>query len=190
MAEVTAIKTLDDSEALEWLRAQPNGRITLPPTELGRRWGWPRYKVTRRLKAWSKAGHVTRRGNTLMVPVGAVEKTVARAHAQKKQHLDNTPVLHGLGAASVAAPNSAHATDLVAPFVAPQPVAPVAAMRLLPQPKRTSRPLVAIAYGFFGLGIGINVWNAWTGGALTDMALPATWAYWPRASCSSFRPGR
>jgi hypothetical protein len=40
--------------------------------------------------------------------------------------------------------------------------------------RRTSHPLVAIAYGFFGLGVGINIWNAWTGGALTDMALPAT----------------
>ena len=42
------------------------------------------------------------------------------------------------------------------------------------QPRRTSRPLIAIAYGFFALGVGINVWNAWTSGALTDMALPAT----------------
>jgi hypothetical protein len=40
--------------------------------------------------------------------------------------------------------------------------------------RRTSRPLVAIAYGFFGLGVGINIWNACTGGTLTDVALPAT----------------
>jgi hypothetical protein len=39
---------------------------------------------------------------------------------------------------------------------------------------RASWPLVIIAYGFFGLGIGINVWNAWTGGAIADVALPAT----------------
>jgi hypothetical protein len=38
---------------------------------------------------------------------------------------------------------------------------------------RTNYALVAIAYGFFALGIGINVWNATTGGVLTDMALPA-----------------
>jgi hypothetical protein len=42
-----------------------------------------------------------------------------------------------------------------------------------PQPSHANRPLVALAYGFFGLGIGINGWNAWTGGALIDMALPA-----------------
>jgi hypothetical protein len=41
-------------------------------------------------------------------------------------------------------------------------------------PRRTRWALVAIsAYGFFMLGIGINVWNAMTGGAPTDMALPA-----------------
>jgi hypothetical protein len=40
-------------------------------------------------------------------------------------------------------------------------------------PRRTHWALVAIAYGFFMLGIGINVWNAMTGGSLTDMALPA-----------------
>jgi hypothetical protein len=31
---------------------------------------------------------------------------------------------------------------------------------------------VAIAYGFFAPGIGINVWNATMGGAITDMAVP------------------
>jgi hypothetical protein len=40
-------------------------------------------------------------------------------------------------------------------------------------PRRTHWALVAIAYGFFMLGIGINVWNAMTGSAPTDMALPA-----------------
>jgi hypothetical protein len=39
--------------------------------------------------------------------------------------------------------------------------------------RRTNYALVAIAYGFFLLGIGINIWNAATGGTLTDMALPA-----------------
>ena len=38
---------------------------------------------------------------------------------------------------------------------------------------RTNYALVVIAYGFFGLGIGINVWNAMTGATLAEMALPA-----------------
>jgi hypothetical protein len=39
--------------------------------------------------------------------------------------------------------------------------------------RRTNYALAAIAYGFFALGIGINVWNASSGGAIADMALPA-----------------
>src|SRR5215471_5580049 len=39
--------------------------------------------------------------------------------------------------------------------------------------RRTNYALVAIAYGFFLLGIGINVWNASAGGPQADMALPA-----------------
>jgi hypothetical protein len=39
--------------------------------------------------------------------------------------------------------------------------------------RRTNYALVVIAYGFFSLGIGINVWNAMIGGALADVALPA-----------------
>jgi hypothetical protein len=39
--------------------------------------------------------------------------------------------------------------------------------------RRTNYALVAIAYGFFALGVGINIWNAATGDPLTDMALPA-----------------
>jgi hypothetical protein len=39
--------------------------------------------------------------------------------------------------------------------------------------RRTNYALVVIAYGFFSLGIGINVWNAMMGGTLADIALPA-----------------
>jgi hypothetical protein len=39
--------------------------------------------------------------------------------------------------------------------------------------RRTTDARVAIAYGFFALGIGINGWNATMGGAITDMAVPA-----------------
>jgi len=78
MVEVVAIRELTEEEALSWLRAQPNSRITLPPAELGRRWAWPRYKVTRRVKAWSKAGHVTRRGNTVKVADEVQQHALAR----------------------------------------------------------------------------------------------------------------
>jgi hypothetical protein len=36
-----------------------------------------------------------------------------------------------------------------------------------------SIPLVFIAYGFFALGVGINIWNAVTAGPITNTLLPA-----------------
>src|SRR5262245_10955309 len=58
---------LSEDDALGWLRAQPGGRITATDSELGRRWDWPRQRVGRRLKAWAKAGHIKRRGNTVTI---------------------------------------------------------------------------------------------------------------------------
>jgi hypothetical protein len=40
-------------------------------------------------------------------------------------------------------------------------------------PRYASIPLVAIAYGFFALGVSINIWNAMTGGPIANMILPA-----------------
>lgn len=62
---VTPIRSLDEEAAIAWLRAQPGGRAKLSDAELGRRWGWKRQRVGRRIKAWSKEGRVTRRGNTV-----------------------------------------------------------------------------------------------------------------------------
>ncbi len=67
MAEIAPIRTFDEAAALEWLRAQPGGRTKLPAAELGRRWGWHRQRAGRRLKAWARAGLITRRGNTVTV---------------------------------------------------------------------------------------------------------------------------
>jgi hypothetical protein len=41
------------------------------------------------------------------------------------------------------------------------------------QPRYASIPLVIIAYGFFVLGIGINVWNARNAGPIANVLLPA-----------------
>src|SRR5712672_2136312 len=62
---VQPIRTIDDEAALAWLRAQPGGRSKLSDAELGRRWGWKRQRVGRRVKAWAKDGRITRRGNTI-----------------------------------------------------------------------------------------------------------------------------
>jgi hypothetical protein len=70
---VQPIRTIDDKAALDWLRAQPGGRTKLSDAELGRRWGWKRQRVGRRVKAWAKDGRITRRGNTITyADLGAV----------------------------------------------------------------------------------------------------------------------
>jgi hypothetical protein len=40
-------------------------------------------------------------------------------------------------------------------------------------PRYASIPLAVIAYGFFTLGVSINIWNAVTGGPIANMILPA-----------------
>jgi len=36
------------------------------------------------------------------------------------------------------------------------------------QPRYASVPLVVIAYGFFALGVSINIWNAWSAGPIAN----------------------
>src|SRR5260221_7486108 len=62
---VPPIRPIDDEAAIAWLRAQPGRRTRLSGAELGRRWGWKRQRVGRRIKAWVKDGRITRRGNTI-----------------------------------------------------------------------------------------------------------------------------
>jgi hypothetical protein len=50
---------------------------------------------------------------------------------------------------------------------------PVGDVTVAAPSRLTNYALVTVAYGFFLLGVGVNVWNASTGGTLTDMALPA-----------------
>ncbi len=119
MAEFAPIRAFDDAEALAWLRRQPGGRTNLPAAELGRRWGWPRWRVGRRLAAWKAAGHIRWLGRTITATAGA--RSTATNSAQRT---DRTKKLAHLSqphrAAAVAAPRAAPAvrrspaTDAVA----------------------------------------------------------------------------
>src|SRR5467141_4174347 len=70
---VTPIRPFDDEAALAWLRAQPGGRTKLSDAELGRRWGWKRQRVGRRVKAWVKDGRISRRGSTITYTLTSAE---------------------------------------------------------------------------------------------------------------------
>lgn len=71
MANVVAFearsKELSETEALDWLRAQPDGRTSANNAALAERWGWTRYRLASRLKLWQAAGLVSRRGKILTV---------------------------------------------------------------------------------------------------------------------------
>jgi hypothetical protein len=100
MADISPIRPLDEAAALDWLRSQPGGRIDLPAAELGRRWGWHRQRTGRRLKAWTKAGLVTRRRNIITVAdasvtppkAGPVTRPVRVTRAHTIEPLSKEPV--------------------------------------------------------------------------------------------------
>jgi hypothetical protein len=85
--EVLPIRPFDETAALTWLRNQPGGRTTLSGAELGRRWGWDRRRVSRRLREWKRAGVVRGRGLSIVVvdnapptvPEGATSDATAPA---------------------------------------------------------------------------------------------------------------
>jgi hypothetical protein len=66
---------LSEEQGLDWLRAQPGGRVTMSNAELGREWNKHREQVRRWVNGWCDAGLVKRRGDTVtvIVPDGVTE---------------------------------------------------------------------------------------------------------------------
>jgi hypothetical protein len=52
---IVPIQPLDEASSLAWLKSQPSRRTYLSAAELARRWGWPRYTVSRKLQCWDAA---------------------------------------------------------------------------------------------------------------------------------------
>jgi hypothetical protein len=117
---VVPIRELSDEEAIAWLRS--NGPINLTHEQLGRRWGWERYKVSRRLRAWDKAGQIVRDGSTITVPqeLPQLPRALVETPAPKVGAVD-CPKVHSVDGAreflgAITAPSTA---PIVAPSVAP-----------------------------------------------------------------------
>ena len=108
--EVLPLRPLTEATALEWLRRQPGGRTTLSGAELGRRWGWPRYNVSRRLQRWRKDGFVAQQGRFLV----AVDIEPPEAATTGLQHVDAAPELVPQSDRSVAVRNAAQNAATVA----------------------------------------------------------------------------
>jgi hypothetical protein len=104
---IVPIHPVDEAAALAWLRAQPGGRTDLPAAELGRRWGWQRYQVTRRLQRWEKDGLVTWQGESL-VAVGVARVAADDEVTQDSLQQPATPAENGATAGrSLAVRNAA-----------------------------------------------------------------------------------
>ena len=67
MTETDPSRPFNETEALTWLRSQPNGRITASAAELNRQWGWNRMRAGRRLRAWENAGYIQRNAGEVVV---------------------------------------------------------------------------------------------------------------------------
>jgi hypothetical protein len=67
MTETVPSRPLDEAEALTWLRAQPDRRVTASAAELARQWGWNRMRAGRRLRAWQLAGYIRRNAEEIIV---------------------------------------------------------------------------------------------------------------------------
>jgi hypothetical protein len=83
--------SLDDLEALAWLRSQPKGRVAVNAAKLGRQWGWNRTRTSRRLKAWEQAGLICRNAEAITVP-GSVTPTVTEDTAAVTEAADVTRI--------------------------------------------------------------------------------------------------
>lgn len=125
---------LSEDQAIAWLRAQ--GRVTVTAAELGRRWGWHRQRVGRRLRAWHMAGEIQwfEAEKTIVTPVTPVTVTV-------------TPPSHTL-------------PEPVTPPVtmAPEPVTPVTPTALPVTPVRRrggTVKLLGCVLIFSGVGLGL-----------------------------------
>ena len=92
---------------------------------------------------------------------------------QRRSRAKRKPYVTMPAAKPVQISGSEKANEIKADVTVAHPSAHAGQREIVTAPKRTNYALVAIAYGFFALGIGINVWNAATGGTITDMALPA-----------------
>jgi len=166
-SNVTPLRALGEDDALAWLRSQPGMRTNLPAAELARRWGWPRYKVTRWLQRWRKSGLVVQRGRALMAIDIEPVKAAAKAATERMQHVDVVTKPGSQLGRSVAVRNAARDAATVA---APESDY-VTRLLMLYEPGTVIRPLSGEP-GIPGLGI-VPVPVAPRSGRFPDQTRPA-----------------
>jgi hypothetical protein len=165
-------KELSESEALDWLRVQPDGRAQASNAALAERWGWSRYRVARRLKEWQAAGLITKRGKAWAVtarddaPVAMVKPLIAQEPLTAREQLIALEPLIAQPPKPVIAPEPPVAHDVPAVVPAPVPTEPPpavsaavtpAAPAVVPAGSRTTALIVgATALGLAAVGLVLN----------------------------------
>lgn len=81
-ANVVALHSFSDDEALMWLSDHVDGRVETSLGDLARQFGWPLIRLRRRLTSWVEAGLITQftvgRGKVVLAPTRTPRETAAQ----------------------------------------------------------------------------------------------------------------
>jgi hypothetical protein len=142
-ANVVALHSFSDDEALMWLSDHVDGRVETSLGDLARQFGWPLIRLRRRLAAWVEAGLITQftlgRGKVVLAPA----RTAREAATQLVGH--------------------AFATVLAAPAPAHKPRSVVAVI--------SAALLLLTAFGLTGVGLVMNARFASSFGQTLEAAI-------------------
>src|SRR5690348_12279160 len=152
---VSAAPTIDDAEALQQLRANPGAEVSA--AELAEAWGWSRAKVNRRLKAWTDAGLLPRKGRR-RPPVRS-----KRAAPTASAAADPSSAIEGVLAQLAESPAQKIESDVSADARSVESVQVAAAKRPRIGPRAAVRAasgmvLIAAAAAIAWYGVRINAW--------------------------------
>jgi hypothetical protein len=172
--DVTPLRSLSDDQALAWLRDQPDSRTPAGPAELGRRWGWSRHAVSRRITTWQKRGLVTRARDGALVAApdtrAPAQQTEPRAplarvgaHSRGAGQLIDTleekprhaPAPSPDAARAFVSSPAPDSSDSVAARAVPalsselSLAPPIAHATVLPAEQRTAKPMIATMRAIF-----------------------------------------
>ena len=81
-ANVVALHSFSDDEALMWLSDHVDGRVETSLGDLAQQFGWPLIRLRRRLAAWVEAGRITKvaggRGKVILAPTRSARETATQ----------------------------------------------------------------------------------------------------------------
>jgi MarR family protein len=151
---------LTETQALAWLRGQPDGMITTTVSDLARTWGWNRSTTSRRIKVWVASGQLVR-------TPGPDGRSIFTARTPDvPQACDAAAAVAFPSAKSLVIPTVSLPVQSAAQGEHPVGIvqhqgSPIAAVRMTRAAGGAALAALAVAVAWFGIRI-----NAWYGGTL------------------------